>query len=80
MTPSQLPTLKWATDETQVRHITLAFPFKGGSTADHPTLSMGCREFVPRDGIDILTDVWEGDDGEKLILEFPAWALVRTLF
>lgn len=71
-----LPKLRWASDETDVRTVTLSFPFRSETAQDCPRLSVVCREFVPREGIDILIDVWEGDNGERLVLKFPAWAIV----
>ncbi|KAH7318672.1 hypothetical protein B0I35DRAFT_432678 [Stachybotrys elegans] len=70
---SQLPLLRWAADEQTTRRIYVEFPFLGIPSSCRPRMPVDCRKFVPRDS-DILEDVWEGSDGDKLTLTFPPFA------
>jgi hypothetical protein len=73
---SALPELRWASEDRTVHTLTLAYPFLLPSQNNRSVLEVQCRMFKPREGKDILTDVWQKSDGTNQIVVFPPLACV----
>jgi hypothetical protein len=75
---SQLPRLRWAADDQAIRVVEVQYPFvstTGVTPTPLPKLALSCRRFVPGP-TDTLRDVWSGDGGAELVLDFPEFACV----
>ena len=57
--------------------IIVQYPFKAANNITLPSLEIGCRRFN-RSPNDILSDVWEAEDGETMVIEFPPYACVSS--
>lgn len=77
-TRSELPHLRWAADAVSQRIIRVQYPFTIHLDTPRPTMPIICRKFTYK-SIDILKDVWEGENGDRLVLEFPPFACASTL-
>ncbi|KAK7216190.1 hypothetical protein V2G26_004193 [Clonostachys chloroleuca] len=76
-TRSELPHLRWAADAVSQRIIRVQYPFTIHLDTPRPTMPIICRKFTSK-SIDILKDVWEGENGDRLVLEFPPFACYDT--
>ncbi|KAI0855002.1 hypothetical protein F4860DRAFT_497665 [Xylaria cubensis] len=75
---SVLPELRWASEDRTVHTLTLAYPFLLPSQNNRSVLEVQCRIFKPREGKDILTDVWQKSDGTNQTIVFPPLGCQET--
>ncbi|KAI0199892.1 hypothetical protein F4808DRAFT_194952 [Astrocystis sublimbata] len=76
---SEMPDLKWASENRTIRTLELVYPFLfRPQNNEANVLRIECRSFRPREGEDILIDVWPRSDGSKQVIEFPPWGCYDT--
>ena len=65
----------WASDDADLKHVELSYPFKDRS--NKASLKLTCGKFVPRDW-DVLTEPWTLEDGKVAILRSTPYACVSS--